>query len=28
VEYFVWLRADAPPLNETELERAIEEGPH
>jgi 23S rRNA (cytidine1920-2'-O)/16S rRNA (cytidine1409-2'-O)-methyltransferase len=28
VEYFVWLRAGAPPLNETELERAIEEGPH
>jgi len=28
VEYFVWLRADAPPLDETELERAIEEGPH
>jgi 23S rRNA (cytidine1920-2'-O)/16S rRNA (cytidine1409-2'-O)-methyltransferase len=28
VEYFVWLRAGAPPLDETELERAIEEGPH
>jgi 23S rRNA (cytidine1920-2'-O)/16S rRNA (cytidine1409-2'-O)-methyltransferase len=27
VEYFVWLRAGAPPLDETELERAIEEGP-
>jgi 23S rRNA (cytidine1920-2'-O)/16S rRNA (cytidine1409-2'-O)-methyltransferase len=28
VEYFVWLRRGAPPLNESELERAIEEGPH
>jgi 23S rRNA (cytidine1920-2'-O)/16S rRNA (cytidine1409-2'-O)-methyltransferase len=27
VEYFVWLRAGAPPLNEAESERAIEEGP-
>ena len=27
VEYFVWLRAGAPPLDETELQRAIEEGP-
>ena len=28
VEYFVWLRAGAPSLDEAELERAIEEGPH
>jgi 23S rRNA (cytidine1920-2'-O)/16S rRNA (cytidine1409-2'-O)-methyltransferase len=28
VEYFVWLRRGAPPLDDTELERAIEEGPH
>jgi len=28
VEYFVWLRRGAPPLDESELERAIEEGPH
>jgi 23S rRNA (cytidine1920-2'-O)/16S rRNA (cytidine1409-2'-O)-methyltransferase len=28
VEYFAWLRPGAPPLDETELERAIEEGPH
>jgi 23S rRNA (cytidine1920-2'-O)/16S rRNA (cytidine1409-2'-O)-methyltransferase len=27
VEYFVWLRRGAPPLDETELSRAIEEGP-
>jgi 23S rRNA (cytidine1920-2'-O)/16S rRNA (cytidine1409-2'-O)-methyltransferase len=27
VEYFVWFRAGAPPLDETELRRAIEEGP-
>jgi 23S rRNA (cytidine1920-2'-O)/16S rRNA (cytidine1409-2'-O)-methyltransferase len=27
VEYFVWLRAGAPPLDEAELNRAIEEGP-
>jgi 23S rRNA (cytidine1920-2'-O)/16S rRNA (cytidine1409-2'-O)-methyltransferase len=27
VEYFVWLRSGAPPLDETELRRAIEEGP-
>jgi 23S rRNA (cytidine1920-2'-O)/16S rRNA (cytidine1409-2'-O)-methyltransferase len=27
VEYFVWLRAGAPPLEQAELERAIEEGP-
>jgi 23S rRNA (cytidine1920-2'-O)/16S rRNA (cytidine1409-2'-O)-methyltransferase len=27
VEYFVWLRRGAPPLNEAELSRAIEEGP-
>jgi 23S rRNA (cytidine1920-2'-O)/16S rRNA (cytidine1409-2'-O)-methyltransferase len=27
VEYFVWLRSGAPPLDETELQRAIEEGP-
>jgi 23S rRNA (cytidine1920-2'-O)/16S rRNA (cytidine1409-2'-O)-methyltransferase len=28
VEYFLWLRRGAPPLDDTELERAIEEGPH
>ena len=28
VEYFVWLRRGAPPLDDAELERAIEEGPH
>jgi 23S rRNA (cytidine1920-2'-O)/16S rRNA (cytidine1409-2'-O)-methyltransferase len=27
VEYFVWLRRGAPPLDERELERAIKEGP-
>jgi 23S rRNA (cytidine1920-2'-O)/16S rRNA (cytidine1409-2'-O)-methyltransferase len=27
VEYFVWLRRGAPPLDEGQLERAIEEGP-
>jgi 23S rRNA (cytidine1920-2'-O)/16S rRNA (cytidine1409-2'-O)-methyltransferase len=27
VEYFVWLRAGAPPLDEGQLQRAIEEGP-
>ncbi|GAA3977079.1 hemolysin [Actinomadura viridis] len=27
VEYFLWLRAGAPPLDDTELARAIEEGP-
>ncbi|MBV9092706.1 MAG: TlyA family RNA methyltransferase [Streptosporangiaceae bacterium] len=27
VEYFVWLRRGAPPLDEDELERAIREGP-
>jgi len=27
VEYFVWLRRDAPPLDEDQLERAIKEGP-
>src|ERR1700729_612475 len=27
VEYFVWLRRGAPPLDEDEVERAIEEGP-
>ena len=27
VEYFVWLRAGAPPLGEDQLERAIKEGP-
>jgi 23S rRNA (cytidine1920-2'-O)/16S rRNA (cytidine1409-2'-O)-methyltransferase len=27
VEYFVWLRYGAPPLDEDELQRAIEEGP-
>jgi len=28
VEYFVWLRAGAPPLNDDDLRRAIETGPH
>jgi len=27
VDYFVWLRRGAPPLDEDELQRAIEEGP-
>ena len=27
VEYFLWLRRGAPPLDETQLRRAIEEGP-
>jgi len=27
VEYFVWLRRGAPPLDEDDLQRAIEEGP-
>ncbi|MFC5753549.1 TlyA family RNA methyltransferase [Actinomadura rugatobispora] len=27
VEYFLWLRAGAPPLSEADLERAVEEGP-
>jgi 23S rRNA (cytidine1920-2'-O)/16S rRNA (cytidine1409-2'-O)-methyltransferase len=27
VEYFVWLRFGAPPLDEADLQRAIEEGP-
>jgi 23S rRNA (cytidine1920-2'-O)/16S rRNA (cytidine1409-2'-O)-methyltransferase len=27
VEYFLWLRAGAPPLDPTDLARAIEEGP-
>jgi 23S rRNA (cytidine1920-2'-O)/16S rRNA (cytidine1409-2'-O)-methyltransferase len=27
VEYFLWLRSGAPPLDEEQLERAIEEGP-
>jgi 23S rRNA (cytidine1920-2'-O)/16S rRNA (cytidine1409-2'-O)-methyltransferase len=27
VEYFLWLRSGAPPLEEEQLERAIEEGP-
>jgi len=27
VEYFVWLRRGAPPLEDNQLERAIEEGP-
>ncbi|ACU74290.1 hemolysin A [Catenulispora acidiphila DSM 44928] len=27
VEYFLWLRADAPPLREEDLARAIEQGP-
>jgi len=28
VEYFLWLRRDAPPLDEERLARAIEEGPN
>jgi 23S rRNA (cytidine1920-2'-O)/16S rRNA (cytidine1409-2'-O)-methyltransferase len=28
VEYFLWLRADAPPLDPAELDRAVTEGPH
>ena len=27
VEYFLWLRRGAPPLDGTQLERAIKEGP-
>lgn len=27
VEYFLWLRAGGPPLDETDLERAVREGP-
>jgi 23S rRNA (cytidine1920-2'-O)/16S rRNA (cytidine1409-2'-O)-methyltransferase len=27
VEYFLWLRRDAPPLDDSQLERAIKEGP-
>jgi 23S rRNA (cytidine1920-2'-O)/16S rRNA (cytidine1409-2'-O)-methyltransferase len=27
VEYFVWLRAEAPPLDDTQLARAVAEGP-
>jgi 23S rRNA (cytidine1920-2'-O)/16S rRNA (cytidine1409-2'-O)-methyltransferase len=27
VEFFLWLRTGAPPLDEEQLERAIEEGP-
>jgi len=27
VEYFVWLRRGAPPLDDNQLERAIKEGP-
>ena len=27
VEYFLWLRGDAPPLREADLRRAVEEGP-
>jgi 23S rRNA (cytidine1920-2'-O)/16S rRNA (cytidine1409-2'-O)-methyltransferase len=27
VEYFLWLRSGAPPLDQRDLERAIEEGP-
>jgi 23S rRNA (cytidine1920-2'-O)/16S rRNA (cytidine1409-2'-O)-methyltransferase len=27
VEYFVWLRAGAPPLDSAALDRAVEEGP-
>jgi 23S rRNA (cytidine1920-2'-O)/16S rRNA (cytidine1409-2'-O)-methyltransferase len=27
VEYFVWLRAEAPPLDEDQLARAVAEGP-
>ena len=28
VEYFLWLRRGAPPLDHEQLRRAIEEGPH
>jgi 23S rRNA (cytidine1920-2'-O)/16S rRNA (cytidine1409-2'-O)-methyltransferase len=28
VEYFLWLQADAPPLDDDELARAMAEGPH
>ena len=28
VEYFVWLRRGAPPLDDKDLQRAIAEGPH
>jgi 23S rRNA (cytidine1920-2'-O)/16S rRNA (cytidine1409-2'-O)-methyltransferase len=28
VEYFLWLRRGAPPLDQEQLRRAIEEGPH
>jgi 23S rRNA (cytidine1920-2'-O)/16S rRNA (cytidine1409-2'-O)-methyltransferase len=28
VEYFVWLRRGAPPLDDEDLRRAIAEGPH
>jgi 23S rRNA (cytidine1920-2'-O)/16S rRNA (cytidine1409-2'-O)-methyltransferase len=27
VEYFLWLRCGCPPLDEADLQRAIEEGP-
>jgi 23S rRNA (cytidine1920-2'-O)/16S rRNA (cytidine1409-2'-O)-methyltransferase len=27
VEYFLWLRHDAPPLTEGDLARAVEQGP-
>lgn len=27
VEYFLWLRADAPPLDPADAERAVSEGP-
>jgi 23S rRNA (cytidine1920-2'-O)/16S rRNA (cytidine1409-2'-O)-methyltransferase len=27
VEYFLWLRRGAPPLRDSELRQAIEEGP-
>jgi 23S rRNA (cytidine1920-2'-O)/16S rRNA (cytidine1409-2'-O)-methyltransferase len=27
VEYFLWLRRGAPPLDDSQLERAIKEGP-
>jgi 23S rRNA (cytidine1920-2'-O)/16S rRNA (cytidine1409-2'-O)-methyltransferase len=27
VEYFLWLRPDAPPLRQDDLRRAVEEGP-
>jgi 23S rRNA (cytidine1920-2'-O)/16S rRNA (cytidine1409-2'-O)-methyltransferase len=27
VEYFLWLRRGAPPLDNSQLERAIKEGP-